>query len=293
LTWSLTRLQKKERPVTQNKQYTAEILSIILHLSPPQLQTLLTHDPVDIFLTQLSPYRKRDPPRGADDEAEFLENVFDCLCSTVQTPGGKAQFVAAEGVELVLLFAKGDGKVARARGMKVLDFAVGGTAGEGVCRKLVEAGGLKVLFGIFMRASVPEMAEHLVGIFVSLFRHLPADSAERLRLLVKFAERDYEKIARLLAVREEFIGRLARVDVELAAEEADEEESAEERRQRWYLRKVSEGGFVVQLCALLLGWLVVEDKGMGEYIRERVELDEIRDTIKGNSRRLRGWWLTG
>ena len=70
---------------------------------------------------------------------------------------------------------------------------------------------------------------------MSLLRLLTADSPERLRVLVKFVEKDYEKITTLLSIRDEFISRLARIDVELTSEEPDPEESAEEHRQRWYL----------------------------------------------------------
>jgi len=38
---------------------------------------------------------------------------------------------------------------------------------------------------------------------------------------------------------------------------------------------------VVQLCALLMAWLVVEDDGMRKFIEEKVGIDEIRETIKG------------
>lgn len=114
-----------------------------------------------------------------------------------------------------------------------------------------------------------------------MFRHLPADSPERLRLLVKFVEKDYEKINTLLSIRDGFIAKLARIDVELATENLDTEETEEERRQRWYLRKVAEGGFVVQLCAILMGWLAIEDKGMRKLIDEKVGLDDVRETISG------------
>ena len=116
---------------------------------------------------------------------------------------------------------------------------------------------------------------------MSLFRHLAADSPPRLRLLVKFVEQDYEKVDTLLGLRDEFIAKLARIDVELSSEAPDPNESAEERRQRWYLRKVEGGGFVVQLCAILLAWLAVEDVGMRNYIDEKVGLDDIRETIEG------------
>jgi len=153
LTWLLSRISKKERPVSQNKQYAAEILSIILQLSRQQLRLTLSlpKNLLDILLTQLSPYRKRDPPKNSDEEEEFLENLFDSLCTSIQIPEGKAQFLQLEGVELCLLFLKGDGKVAKARALKVLDFAVGGVGGDTVSQSLIDNGGLKALFGIFMR----------------------------------------------------------------------------------------------------------------------------------------------
>jgi hypothetical protein len=98
---------------------------------------------------------------------------------------------------------------------------------------------------------------------------------------VKFVEKDYEKINTLLAIRDEFISKLARIDVDLTSEVLDPEESDEARRQRWYLRKVEGGGFAIQLCAMLMAWLAVEDAGMRKFIDEKVGLDEIRETIQG------------
>lgn len=153
ISWLLSRIEKKERPISQNKQYAAEILSIILQLSRQRLQKTLSLDlnALDILLTQLSPYRKRNPSKNSDEEQEFLENLFDSLCTCVQIPEGKTQFLTLEGVELCLLFLKGDGKIAKSRALKVLDFAVGGVGGDTVVETLVNKGGLKTLFGIFMR----------------------------------------------------------------------------------------------------------------------------------------------
>jgi beta-catenin-like protein 1 len=153
--WLLTRISRKERSISQNKQYAAEILSIILQLSRHQLRSTLSlplnPNILDILLTQLSPYRKRDPTKHNDDEEEFVENVFDALCTCVQSPLGKTMFLDPEGVELCLLFLKGEGKVAKSRGLKVLDFAVGGVGGDTIAEKLIDAGGLKILFGMFMK----------------------------------------------------------------------------------------------------------------------------------------------
>jgi hypothetical protein len=67
----------------------------------------------------------------------------------------------------------------------------------------------------------------------------------------------------------------------LASEAVDAEETPEERRQRWYLRKVEGGGFVIQLCAVLMAWLSVEDAGMRKFVDEKVGLDDILETVKG------------
>ena len=98
---------------------------------------------------------------------------------------------------------------------------------------------------------------------------------------MKFVEKDYTKITTLLSIRDEFITKLARIDIELSSEPLDSDETPEERRQRWYLRKVEGGGFVLQLCAILMAWLAVEDKGMREFIDDKVGLEEVRETIRG------------
>jgi hypothetical protein len=41
--------------------------------------------------------------------------------------------------------------VARSRGLKVLDFAVGGLSGDSIAEKLIEGGGLKIVFGMFKK----------------------------------------------------------------------------------------------------------------------------------------------
>lgn len=40
------------------------------------------------------------------DEAEFMENVFDALCSALVEPSNKSLFLAAEGPDLMVLMMK-------------------------------------------------------------------------------------------------------------------------------------------------------------------------------------------
>lgn len=49
-------------------------------------------------------YRKKDPVNA--DETEFMENVFDVLCSALAEPEIKQQFLDSEGVDLMILMMK-------------------------------------------------------------------------------------------------------------------------------------------------------------------------------------------
>jgi beta-catenin-like protein 1 len=53
---------------------------------------------------QLQQYRHRDPIDA--DETEFMENLFDALCSALSEPSIKQQFLAAEGPDLMILMMK-------------------------------------------------------------------------------------------------------------------------------------------------------------------------------------------
>jgi beta-catenin-like protein 1 len=49
-------------------------------------------------------YRRRDPVDP--DEIEFMENVFDALCSALGEPEMKKLFLDSEGVDLMVLMLK-------------------------------------------------------------------------------------------------------------------------------------------------------------------------------------------
>jgi beta-catenin-like protein 1 len=55
-------------------------------------------------MTFLQQYRRRNPVDA--DETEFMENVFDSLCSALNEPEIKKLFLAAEGVDLMVLMMK-------------------------------------------------------------------------------------------------------------------------------------------------------------------------------------------
>ena len=159
LAWLLTRLQVKETPVRQNKQYAAEVLAILLQASSANRTRLTDLNGADVLLQLLAAYRKRDPDRGTEEE-EYVENVFDCLTCVVDEPVGKARFIEAEGVELCLIMLR-QGMMSKARALRLLDHSVAGLQAGEVCERLVEAAGLKTVFGMFMKkvALAPTLAD--------------------------------------------------------------------------------------------------------------------------------------
>lgn len=128
-----------------------------------------------IFEVQV--YRKRDPSSG--DETEFLENLFDILCSclsstlpvpssakssTISTPHPvKAAFLENEGIELMLLLLKSTHQISKTRSLKVLSHALQGLrkGNEEMSERFVDCLGLKTLFAIFMgKVRVPLAPSH-------------------------------------------------------------------------------------------------------------------------------------
>ncbi|OCL10959.1 DUF1716 domain-containing protein [Glonium stellatum] len=312
LSWLLSRIQKKESPLTQNKQYAAELLAILLQSTPANRKRLTALNGIDTLLQLLAPYRKRDPAKDSEEE-EHVENLFDCLTCVVDEPDGKTAFVEAEGVELCLIMLR-EGKLSKPRALRVLDHAVGyaeaeaepgqDNAGAGaddsdsdtalppnrgalVCTRLVDAAGLKTLFGLFMKKNLDgPTAEHLLGILAALLRSLPAASAARIRTLAKFVEKEYEKIARLVALRRGFAARVEAVDQRVREERRGMgREEAEEMAAVWFSRRLEAGLFCLQMVDVILAWLVAEDDGARKRIvgllAERDEgLGDLRRTLR-------------
>jgi beta-catenin-like protein 1 len=285
LTWLFHRIQKKESSVTQNKQYAAEVLAILLQSSSVNRRKVTELDGVDTLLQILAVYRKRDPVKGSEEE-EFVENVFDSLTCVVDEPEGKAKFVEAEGVELCLIMIK-EGKMSKSRALRLMDHALGNQTGTEVCEKLVEAAGLKVIFGMFMKKQDGSTTEHLLGIFSSLLRLLPANSSGRIRTLAKFVEKDYEKLGKLVKLRRDYATRVAVVDDQIRKEQVQlDAEEREDMADEWLSRRLDAGLFCLQTTDVILAWLVAEDGGADKRIRTLLAdgdetLAVVKATIQG------------
>ena len=155
----------------------------------------------------------------------------------------------------------------------------------------MEALGLKTLFAAFMNkvhacdispklsqlkfyqgerkskssAPTPEDTGHILGILSSLFFNLPSESVPRIRLLSKFADSEYEKVDRLLEIRESAVTRLKITDREIAAARTEamaDADDDEDDAELWYLRRLDGGLFTLQTVDTILGWICMEDDGV-------------------------------
>ncbi|KAK5994922.1 Beta-catenin-like-like protein [Cladobotryum mycophilum] len=277
LEWLLQRIQRKESPVTQNKQYAAEIFAILAQSAPENRRKLASLDAVDVMLQLVAPYRRRDPDKGSEEE-EYMENLFEALTCLVDEPAGKSKFLEAEGTELCLIMIK-ESKMAKASALRLLDHAAGGAAGVEVCQKAVEAGGLKATFTLFNKTQDHRLLNHLLAIFATMLRFLPADSAERIRLLAKFVEKDYEKITKLIKLRRDYAGRVVMAEEEFKRSGGTGD--TEENEVELLSRRLDAGLFTLQLVDVILAWLVAEDGGAKQKVKKLLaERDEDLGSVK-------------
>lgn len=96
------------------------------------------------------------------------------------------------------------------------------------CETFVDALGLKSLFTTFMGkaskksksadAPASEETSHTLSIVSSLFTNLASESPARIRLLAKFVENSYEKVDKLLEIRESAQKRLADTEADIERE---------------------------------------------------------------------------
>ncbi|KDQ64547.1 hypothetical protein JAAARDRAFT_187869 [Jaapia argillacea MUCL 33604] len=280
LSWLLARLQVKKHD--ENRGYAAEILSILLQNNRPNRLEFGKQDGVETLLTVLSQFRRRNPVDS--DEAEFMENIFDTLCSALGEPEIKDLFLKSEGVDLMVLMMK-EKMESRSRAIKVLDHAMSGSAGTTACETFVEALGLKSLFAALMgkgskkhktgATPASEDTSHVLSITSSLFSNLPSDGPARVRVLAKFVESNYEKVDKLLEIRETAQVRLkaAEANIEIEKRELlDEgEEIGPEEEEAWYLQRLDEGLYTLQTVDYILAWIVMEDDGIRSHVQQMLD----------------------
>ncbi|GAN06851.1 DUF1716-domain-containing protein [Mucor ambiguus] len=274
LPWLLKRLQVKG--FDANIGYASEILSILLQDDRDIRLKVGELDGVDILLRALSAYRRKDA--ASEDETEMVENFFNAICSLLNEQENKQRFLESEGIELMVIMLK-EKTLARIRAIKVLNYALSGQeGGRDRCIRFVDASGLKALFPLFMGKgnkklkkshhsafNESEDEEHISCIILSLLRHLTQEDVQRMRLLLKFTEDDYEKVDRLVEMKEQYENRDQVVKQELEdAKGVLDQEDFEDFEADFYVRRLDAGLFTLQRVCLLIAALSEENKGVRE-----------------------------
>jgi beta-catenin-like protein 1 len=218
-----------------------------------------------------------------------MENIVDVLCTAMTLGENKQIFNQEEGTELMCILIKAK-SIVRLRAVKVLNHALSGPFGSENCVRFIDNQGLKPIFSIFMGKGNGKQVEvtnqdneHVLEMMMSLFNNLKSDSVERIRLMAKFVENDYEKVDRLIELRNAVEDRLRPVEQEMR-QQADLLKD-EETQLYYYLERVEHGLFSLQLIDYTLAWLIMEDDGIVNHIkmlfaRNGGTLDDIVSTLK-------------
>lgn len=276
LKWLLARL--KIRAFHANKLYASELLSLLLHRNAENQRTLSDADGVLGLLTAVSQYKRKDPQDA--EEAELVENVFDCLSAALEQPRNKLHFLKAEGIELMILTIK-ERRYASRGALKALAAAL--HADGASCERFVDIRGFKTLFPL-LGAQPPPPPFVTKGAAVerrraqrchdldtaacvcALFSQLEGE--RRQRLLGKFAEEDYGKLERLLDMHANYDRTLAEAEA-AAADAVEEDADDEEYEEAIFAARLDAGLSTMQLVDASLGYIATaRHKGLRQGVMQ-------------------------
>lgn len=257
LPWLIKRL--RAQGMDYNKVYASEILGIVLQNSERAREEMVKLEGVDKLLRGIAAYRKRDP--ADSEEAEYVQNMFDCICSLMLLKTNQIAFGSLQGLELMIRMMR-EKVFAATLALKLVDHSLRHCPEN--CQIFVEKLGLKVLFAIFMKkgaktkkqSEAKEVEEHVTSIVQSLCRYCTGTPVAR--VLNKFVESNFEKLERLLEMHEEYHRSVQEADRERdqgLAQKIDRELEVNEEEQL-FLDRCDAGLFTLQQVDLILVRLV-------------------------------------
>ncbi|XP_067615738.1 beta-catenin-like protein 1 [Eurosta solidaginis] len=269
LAWLLKRLKQKS-PFDANKLYCSEILSILIQTNNDNRLTLGTLDGIDVLLQQLAIYKRHDP--STTEEKEYMENLFNCLCSALMAKENRERFLKGEGLQLMNLMLR-EKKMSRNGSLKVLDHAMSGPDGRENCNKFVDILGLRTIFPLFMKTpkrnkqrllSADEHEEHVCSVIASMIRN--CKGAQRQRLLSKFTENDHEKVDRLLELHLKYWDKVEAVDREIDQQDKNPDSDEDEEAENNYIKRLTGGLFTLQR----IDYIILEVSATADSVKQRV-----------------------
>ncbi|CAI4230042.1 unnamed protein product [Auanema sp. JU1783] len=250
--WVLKRACRKDS-FDANQAYASEILALLLQISDQAKKKLTENvDGIDMLLRALAVYKRIDPVHL--DEREYMENLFNALCSALMLAENRKKFLEGEGLQLMNLMLR-EKKQSRESALKVLDHATTGPDGVDNCNYFVEILGLRTLFPLFMRTpaqgkrkdtSADEHEEHVCAILTSLMRSCEENA--RQRIIQKFSEHEHEKVDRAVELFQKYRAKVSKFERKQSSNQDSEDEDVD----RKYLDKLDAGLYTLQNIALIL-----------------------------------------
>ncbi|XP_071489872.1 beta-catenin-like protein 1 [Diadema antillarum] len=251
--WLLRKLKPKV-PFDANKLYCSEILAILLQDTERNRILLGELDGIDALLQQLAYFKKHDPTNS--EELEMMENLFNCLCSSLMLPANKMAFLRGEGLQLMNLMLR-EKKQSRHSALKVLNHAMTGAEAGDNCTKFIDILGLRSLFPLFMKTPKrvkrgpgdSEHEEHVCSIIAALFRNVSGSHLQR--LVGKFTESDHAKVDRLMELHFTYLGRVQACDDKIEREKQRRLREGDiiddDQEDEYYIQRLDAGLFSLQL----------------------------------------------
>ena len=237
----------------------------------------------------------------SEDEVEYVENLYDALCSVLLYPEGKEAFLHAQGTKLLLLLilpkkkkkAKKEKEAAAAlqkqlqhtlkhASLKCFAYALQGSkAGCAAFLETEETSGLGVLCGFLMMAlkkggadAQNTLEQHVLGILTELV--VQSKGASLGRIAGKFAESSYEKTDRLVELYLKNRRRLASFERDNAARKeyisdafrmTDEQEEGD---------RLAQGGLATMQAAFALAFLSTYDKKLFRHAVQQLQMNSVQ-----------------
>lgn len=246
------------RPFNVLSSYIAEMLSICSLFPENQIVKYM-----EVVLETLSIYKNKDPKQ---EEREYMDNLFNCLCAILSTEEGKKQFRVLEGIELMMLMLKSS-KSSRIRALRVLNFATQvSKEGQLNTDRLCEVDGIKWIFSIFMQKDFKILSKYKDFIpkndlenVSEIIVHMLRQSSHKSRIHCKFTENNHEKLIQTVNLIMQFF------------------EKKQSNSEQEYLDNLENGLFLVSLLCFILG--LVNEKEVTRVLLKTVKFFSYNDVL--------------
>lgn len=288
--WMLKQLKKASK-FNSIKLAIAELLSILLITSADNKSYLGSMGGIDVLLQQVAYYRRVAPVTG--DEHEYLEQIINCLCTAMlDCDQNRESFIEEEGVDLIELILREKRETVKKSNIKagvlrLFNHVLTTDKNQDpfvtkCCEKFIQVLGLRVLFPIFMNPklvlsekikkreyhqAIDEIEEHTAAILLAMLKYCQ-DSVLIQRILIKFAECNFEKLNRLVELHVKYFS------LSSTNQHSDEEEAGQDNEESgssgvyFTLRTID---YIILLACYLSNHFETYDPNSGETFTNRVD----------------------